>query len=136
LTPGKENLDVPSSFRDPSGFLFYSDGIIYRQINEVYRADCDRFVESGLYASLTAAERLVPHDETDIEARLTDFAHKVIKPELIPFISYPYEWSFSRLKDAALATLPIQKEAFEFAISLKDCDSHNIQLRKGKTRSH
>jgi ribosomal protein L11 methylase PrmA len=59
-------------------------------------------------------------------------AHKVIQPEQIPFISYPYEWSFSQLKDAALATLEIQKRALEYEMSLKDCSAYNIQFRAGR----
>ena len=59
-------------------------------------------------------------------------AYKVIKPDQIAFVSYPYEWSFSQLKDAALTTLDIQKKALEFGMSLKDCSVYNIQFIKGK----
>ena len=50
----------------------------------------------------------------------------------MPFISYPYEWSFSQLKDAALLTLKIQKIALEHGMSLKDASAYNIQFVKGK----
>ena len=52
---GAERL--PSSFRDPGGFLFRRDGVLYRQINEASRKDYDRLLESGLYDDLVAAER-------------------------------------------------------------------------------
>jgi hypothetical protein len=55
----------------------------------------------------------------------------VLKPEQVPFVSYPYEWSFSQLKDAALTTLLIQKKALEFGMCLKDCSAYNIQFFKG-----
>lgn len=58
--------------------------------------------------------------------------YKTIKPELIPFISYPYEWCFSQLKDAALATLDIQSRSLDFGMSLKDCSAYNIQFTKGR----
>jgi len=51
---------------------------------------------------------------------------------VVPFISYPYEWSFSQLKAAALATLEIQKRALAFGMSLKDSSAYNIQFVHGK----
>jgi hypothetical protein len=116
-----------ASFRDPSGFLFSRGGILYRQVNSVYAEDYSRLMESGLYDKLIKAGLLVPHAETDRMA-----AYKVIQPERIPFISYPYEWSFSQLKDAALATLSIQKRALKYEMSLKDASAYNIQFLRGK----
>ncbi len=63
---------------------------------------------------------------------ISDRVYKTIEPELIPFISYPYEWCFSQLKNAALTTLEIQKTALNFGMSLKDSSAYNIQFRKGK----
>jgi ribosomal protein L11 methylase PrmA len=56
----------------------------------------------------------------------------VIEPERIPFISYAYEWSFSQLQDAALATLSIEKKALEHGMSLKDASMYNIQFHRGR----
>jgi len=89
-------------------------------------------MNSGFYKSLVDKELLIPHDEVDNVNGISDKAYKIIKPEFIEFISYPYEWCFSQLKDAALATLEIQKKAFEFGMSLKDCSAYNIQFKKGK----
>ncbi len=122
---------VFSSFRDPSGFLFYRDGCLFRQVNKVYREDFELMINSGLYKKLVEDRLLIPHVDADIPFFEPEKAYKVIKPEVIPFISYPYEWCFSQLKDAALATLKIQKTAFEFGMSLKDCSAYNIQFYKG-----
>ena len=126
----KSNGDIPSSFRDPSGFLFHRDGSIYRQVNITYKENYDHLMNSGLYETLVRAELLIPHEEVAIQAARPDDAYKLIKPEPIPFISYPYEWSFSQLKDAALTTLRIQKMSLNFGMSLKDCSAYNIQFRK------
>ena len=128
------NIKLPSSFRDPSGVLFFRDGFIYRQVNTIYKEDYDHLINSGLYETLTDAnaELLIPHEEVDIEYAISDRAYKIINPELIPFISYPYEWCFSQLQDAALTTLKIQKKSLDFGMSLKDCSAYNIQFRKGK----
>ena len=121
-----------ASFRDPSGFLFTCDGVLYRQVNQSYAADYQKLVDSGLYAKLVKAGLLVPHIEVEMEAADPAMAFKILRPELVPFITYPYEWSFSQLKDAALATLSIQKRALKLGMSLKDASAYNIQLFGGK----
>jgi 2-polyprenyl-3-methyl-5-hydroxy-6-metoxy-1,4-benzoquinol methylase len=121
-----------ASFRDPSGFLFTRAGTLYRQVNQYYQADYDLLMKSGLYAALVKAGLLVRHSEAAVEAREPSLAYKVIQPERVQFISYPYEWSFSQFKDAALATLAIQKRALESGMSLKDASAYNIQFHRGK----
>lgn len=128
----KSSANIPASFRDPSGFLFYRDGLLYRQINLTYKENYDHLMSSGLYETLTDGALLLAHQEVDIEAAKPDKAYKIIKPEAISFISYPYEWSFSQLKDAALVRLEIQKRSLEFGMSLKDSSAYNIQFRKGR----
>ena len=128
VTSGK----IPSSFRDPSGFLFFRDGLIYRRVNTIYKGNYERLINSGLYEILVHGELLIPHDEVDVDYARSDKAYKILKPELIPFISFPYEWCFSQLKDAALTTLKIQKKSLDFGMSLKDCSAYNIQFRKSK----
>ncbi len=123
---------VPGSFRDPSGFLFFQNHELYRQINKGYQQNYDHLIDSNLYEALVESNLLIPHKEADIKYAVSDDAYKIIKPEYIPFISYPYEWSFSQLKDAALTTLDIQKKALKFDMSLKDCSAYNIQFACGK----
>lgn len=127
-----QSAKLGASFRDPSGFLFRREGVLYRQINESYRESYDQLVDSGLYEGLIEAGLLIPHEEVEVEPYDPGPAYKVIRPEAVEFISYPYEWSFSQLKDAALATLKIQKKALEFGISLKDSSAYNIQYHKGR----
>ncbi len=126
------SAQLPSSFRDPSGFLFQRDGVIYRQVNRVYREDYDRLMESGLYRALVDDDLLIPHEEVGLAPSVPELAYKIIQPEAIPFISYPYEWCFSQLKDAALTTLRIQRKALEVGMTLRDSSSYNIQFRHGR----
>jgi ribosomal protein L11 methylase PrmA len=123
---------VNSSFRDPSGFLFYRDDILYRQINKSYQEHYQHLMESGLYRELVDSKNLIPHEEVDVEPAIPKKSFKIIKPEKILFISYPYEWSFSQLKEAALTTLRIQKIAMNYDMTLKDANSYNIQFHNGK----
>ncbi len=118
-----------SSFRDPSGFLFWKDELIYRYIDLSYKRHYDFFMASGLYDSLLEKDFIVSHEEVN-NFSLSD-SYKIIKPEKIPFISYPYEWSFSQLKDSALLTLKIQEEALKFGMTLKDSSVYNVQFLNG-----
>jgi ribosomal protein L11 methylase PrmA len=120
---------VPGSFRDPSGHMFRRDGRLYRQVNNSYRANYERLMESGLYRALTEAGLLIHHEEAT-DPKSTIDGRRVIRPEPIPFISYAYEWCFSQLQDAALATLTIEKLALEHGMSLKDASAYNIQFRR------
>lgn len=126
------SVRASSSFRDPSGFLFKRDDVLFRQVNVCYRPHYDHLIQSGLYDSLVKNHFLIPHEDSDILLAMTEEAYKVIRPTPLSFISYPYEWCFSQLKDAALLTLEIQKKAMEFGMSLKDCSAYNIQFQHGQ----
>jgi ribosomal protein L11 methylase PrmA len=123
---------LPSSFRDPSGFLFNHNNQLFRQVNGVYREEYDYLMKSGLYEHLVRSGLLIPHEEVTLEGITSSQAYKVIKPEVIEFVSYPYEWGFSQLKDAALLTLRLQREAIQFGMSLKDASSYNVQFHRGR----
>jgi hypothetical protein len=121
----------PASFRDPSGFVFSRDGVVFRQINHTFADNWARFLSSGLCNELTQAGVLIPHEVASV-APLDGRGATVIKPLQLDFISYPYEWSFSQLKDAALTTLEIQERALKSGMSLKDASAYNIQLVDGR----
>jgi hypothetical protein len=126
------NGQVSSSFRDPSGFLFIAeDGNLYRQINVIYQQNYEMLMDSGLYDELTASRFLVAHEEVELSLKRDESAYKIICPDVVPFISYPYEWCFSQLKDAALLTLNIQKMGLRHGMSLKDASNYNVQFMRG-----
>jgi len=117
----------PSSFRDNRGFVFWRGGLPFRQIADAGVADYRLLMSSGLYAELTSRGLLLKHEEVeDADGGL------VIKPTVVPFVSYPYEWSFSQLQDAALLTLEIQKTAMRLGLTLRDASSYNIQFIDGR----
>jgi len=120
---------LTSSYRDPAGFVFLQDNIVYRQINKVAEADYKMLHDSGLYSALVSEELLVSHKEVTLKNLPVDKNRlTVIKPDAIPFISYPYEWSFPQLRDAGLLTLKIQQIALKHGMILKDSSAFNIQF--------
>lgn len=125
-------VELGASFRDPSGFLFEDRGVLCRQINQTYKSNFDHLMDSGLYTRLTEDGLLIPHRDSGRKPLHPSGAYRVIEPERVPFISYPYEWCFGQLKQAALTTLEIQRRALEYGMSLKDSSAYNIQFHNGK----
>ena len=80
----------PASFRDPSGFVFHSDGKHYRQINKSYAEHYDHLIRSRLYATLTDKQYLLPHIEIKENISGVEDWYVSLLPEQLSFISYPY----------------------------------------------
>jgi len=126
---------IGASFRDPGGFIFEDRSRLYRQVNHSAGRAFDDFIASGLYDRLVRDHLLIRHEERALASVASPepaLAHRIIEPERIELISYPYEWCFSQLKDAAAATLAIQKIALEHGHSLRDSSAFNIQFHRGR----
>jgi SAM-dependent methyltransferase len=123
---------VEGSFRDPSGFVYTRDGVLYRQVNQSFRPQFEAFLASGLYDELARDGILVSHEQVGLGFAATEQAGLVLRPEPVPFISYPYEWSFGQLRDAALLTLEIQERALAKGFTLRDSSAYNVQFPAGR----
>lgn len=115
-----------SSFRDPSGHIFTENGVLNRTVNPIYFSQYNALTESGFYKKLFDTGLLIPHEQVSAADDVI-----VIRPEKIPFFSYPYEWSFGQYKHAALHTLKLQKYCLQNGWSLKDATAFNITFHKG-----
>src|SRR5215217_6932771 len=122
----------PGSYRDPGGFVYRRDGVIFRQIDAPAIDGWQQFLASGLAGRLIADGRLIRHDPASLQDAATPTARAVIRPERIPFVSYPYEWTFGELQDAALLTLDVQLAALEAGWTLRDATAYNVQFRDGR----
>jgi len=121
-----------SSFRDPAGFMFTHDGTLYRQVNRAGSECYDKLMNSGLYGFLKKKGWIMPHEEVEAPVADPDLAHKILQPEPLSFVSYPYEWCFGQLKAAAIRTLQIQLAALKHGMILKDASAFNIQFHQGR----
>jgi ribosomal protein L11 methylase PrmA len=121
---------LTSSLRDPAGFLFTDKGVLYRQVNESGLDDYQALMNSGLYHELVERGWLVEHSELPSTGSPQDVSTrtKLLQPRLLAYITYPYEWCFEQLRDAALLTLRIQRLALDHGMSLKDASAYNIQF--------
>ena len=122
----------PASFRDPDSTVYQDGNQVFRCISNSYKNDYDYFLSCGLKDTLICKKMLIEHQEIEVQNKYFDDAYKILSAKKIPFISYPYEWSFSQLKDAALLTLDIQTKALNKDMSLKDASAFNVQFMEGK----
>ncbi len=82
----------PSSFRDPLGFMFEQDGVLYRQVNEGCRASYEALMGGGLYDELVAKQLLVPHVEVEGGRRRRGrLAHPETRPRSVHQLSVRVE---------------------------------------------
>ena len=123
---------VAGSFRDPAGFVFTRDGVLYRQINRSFRPHYDALISTELYDALLEQRLLIPHAEVDVEPADPSVAAAVIQPERVDFISYPFEWCPGQLQAAAVATLRAQVLALNHGMTMRDASAYNVQFHKGR----
>lgn len=120
----KRRTDHTASFKDPAAKVFFvtnDDGHIYRELGPGYLSHYQHFINCGLADELTRKKLLVPFEEVT-----TETGKIVLKATKINFVSYPYEWTFSQWKDAALLTLKVQFQALKHGMILKDATPFNV----------
>src|SRR3954464_15170446 len=119
----------PGSFRDPESRVFYAGDDVYRALSADGLSDFEALEASGLLEG----ERVVRTERSDgVPAARELLVHEpaaVLRHERIPFVSYPYEWTFSMLKDAALLQLDLLLDALDQDLVLKDSTPYNVQFK-------
>ena len=127
----------PGSFRDPHSRVVEADGAVLRLLSEQGLRDWNALSASALFGRAVAERKLVgtevePEGAADLPAALVGDAAAVLRHEVVPFVSYPYEWTFAMLKDAALLQLELLRGALDEDLILKDSSPYNVQWRGAK----
>ena len=108
-------------------------GEVLRALSQRGLADWEQLQRTQLFARLNADGRLVHTERLDPPPALPDLPGlapaAVLRHERLPFVSYPYEWPFGMLRDAALLQLDILLEALDEGLILKDASPYNVQWR-------
>ncbi len=122
----------PGSFRDQSGRVYQFDGQIYRGLSADALAEWESVASSQfLQRHLSTGSFVVTEraDEAELPVHLTAEWAGTLRHETIPFVSYPYEWSFHMLREAALLQLELLADALREDMILKDATPYNTQFR-------
>ncbi len=122
---------LPGSFRDPSGNVYQVEGRIFRTVNECFSQDFDFVTSTRLFKKLATEGLILPFEvvSSGILELSEPTPRYVLETPRLPFISFPYEWSFSALKAAALLHLRIHLQALEVGVTLSDASAYNIQFQ-------
>ena len=118
------------SFRDPAGYVFEFNNHIYRAVTDTAVEDARAFLASDAFARLQAGRKLVRTqwiDRTLVPLAPVE-ASEILSHERVPFVSYPYEWPFELLQQAALLHLDVQIEALKDGFALSDASAYNVQF--------
>lgn len=118
------------SFRDPSGHVYETESAIFRTVAPIAADNYEAARDQGLLKRLVKDGRIVGLCEVDpVEYGLaSDVASYLLRHPRLPYISYPYEWSFSLLRDAALFHLDLNLELLEQGFTLSDASAYNVQF--------
>lgn len=124
------------SFKDPAGYVFIANDHVIRTVNPIASNSFQEILKTGLIDLLIEKGLVIPTeiDQTYVNSNLSDISPRgetpsfVLKHPKIPFISYPYEWTFEQLQDAALTHLNIQIAALEHNVVLSDASPFNMQF--------
>lgn len=123
--PGTPDLE-PGSFRDPTGQVLLHDGRVFRGLRAEGVDDWRALSESGFFAGEVSAGRIVGTRE--VTGAFAGEWPVMLEHDLIPVVSYPYEWTFSMLRDAALLYLDVLAEALRAGFIIKDGTPFNVQF--------
>jgi SAM-dependent methyltransferase len=119
----------PGSFRDPESRVFYAGDEVYRALSPDGLSDFEALRESGLLDDERIVRTAIAEDTAALRGLLVHEPAGVLRHERVPFVSYPYEWTFSMLKDAALLQLDLLLAALERDLVLKDSTPYNVQFK-------
>lgn len=120
----------PGSFRDPDGRVFRIGEKVFRSVTGSAARNFARAEDAGVMRKLVDRGQLV--DFTDVTEQASkvgiEQADVLLSHPQIPFISYPYEWSFSLHKAAALGHLDLHLELLSEDFTLVDATAYNMQF--------
>ena len=119
------------SFRDHEGRVFYHQGRVLRALSPTALEAWETLANTGFFTRGVSAGQIVATHRVDFSGeRLQELGSHwtaVLEHERVPFVSYPYEWSFSMLRDAALLELDLLRSALDEDMVLKDASAYNVQ---------
>lgn len=129
----------PGSLRDPDGQLILFEDRIFRGLSSGSFSVLSHLTSQGVLQelqekNLTIKSDINPNDAaimTQLKKHIPQFPH-FIEHEKLNYVTYPCEWTFSMLCDAALLHLKIQEQLLEKGFSLKDASAYNVLFRHGR----
>lgn len=124
MPSSSERALEPGSFRDRDSRVFYESGRVLRGLSPLALEEWRKLSEEPFFDALLKTGAVIGTEEATDDPSPWAL---VLEHRRIPFISYPYEWSFGMLRDAALLQLSILAQALKQDFILKDASPYNVQ---------
>ena len=115
----------PGSYRDRNGSVFYRDGRVFRRLGARAQENWKLLRDASFFGACRADGRIV--DTWEATPSEGGLGPGILEHARVPFVSYPYEWPFGMLKDAALLHLDLMRQALGADMILKDSSAYNVQ---------
>ncbi len=130
-TTGGVRSEEPASFRDPATTVFYDGDRVLRGLDEGAAADWRALAASRFFGRLVDEGKVVRTAAVGAAGLGPDAARfaAVLEHERVPFVSYPHEWTFGMLRDAAALHLEVLLAALDEGFTMKDGYALNVQWR-------
>lgn len=112
---------------DDVGRIFFWQGRLYRGIYPTAVTHIHELLNSGLIDHLVNMGLFPTTRLTDYEV---DGFPVVLEHELLPLVTFPHEWSFTMLRDSAIAIVEIFKIASDYGWTMKDCHPYNVLIHR------
>jgi ribosomal protein L11 methylase PrmA len=120
------------SFRDPSGHVFLHEGRVLRTVEKLGQVAYEHVRDLGILTELQSQGRIVDCRElapnNPVYRKFSERPAYILEHPKLDAITYPYEWTFSALKDAALFHLQLQRELLTRDVALSDASAYNVQF--------
>ncbi|MFN8391132.1 MAG: methyltransferase [Bdellovibrionota bacterium] len=127
LIPTNSSIET-GSFRDRSNQVFYENGAVRRALSTQGLADWEALQRTSFFRTALTDGEIVDTKRVHEAPSPPGPWVAVLEHAQIPFISYPYEWSFSMLRDAGCQQLRLLEKALGEGLILKDGSSFNSQF--------
>ncbi|MGI9352929.1 MAG: class I SAM-dependent methyltransferase [Rhizobiaceae bacterium] len=135
----KKAIRDPGSFRDSGAYIFSQDNRIFRGITPAGMDQYAELTESNILDLLCDKGLMIesrcidfaPEDMIGFTGARGEMPSVILEHPRIPLITYPYEWTFLQLKDAALAHLQLQLTGLEHGYVFSDATAYNMQFHEG-----
>lgn len=126
---------APGSFRDSAGHVFIASQRVFRGISNDATDGFRKFLHSAFFRKragtlIVNTKEISPQQAITAGIPADDVAAygMWVEHDPLPFISYPYEWSFESLKEAACLTLALLIDSLKNGYTLKDASAFNVQF--------
>jgi SAM-dependent methyltransferase len=124
----------PASFRDPDSTVLHAGTQILRRLSPAAADDWRALAAATFFREQVSAGGIVATEQLPDAERPADLVDTaswpvILRHERIPFVSYPFEWSFSQLQDAAALHIDLLVAALAEKMTMKDGYAYNVQFR-------